>query len=76
MELEAARLSLCEEAILRDLLRRCQIFLPPGYARADAVRKLRSRAPSPGAGVGTVGRGRGGGTQAGDGNASAGRQGG
>lgn len=41
LELEAARLALCEEAVLRDLLRRCGIALPPGYARADAVNKLR-----------------------------------
>lgn len=42
LELEAARLALCEEAVLRDLLRRCGVALPPGYARADAVNKLRS----------------------------------
>ncbi|CAN0321131.1 unnamed protein product, partial [Scytosiphon promiscuus] len=40
LELEAARLALCEEAVLRDLLRRCGVTLPPGYARADAVNKL------------------------------------
>lgn len=40
--MEAARLALCEEAVLRDLLRRCGVALPPGYARADAVNMLRS----------------------------------
>lgn len=44
--MEAARLALCEEAVLRDLLRRCGISLPPGYARASAIDKLRGRSSS------------------------------
>lgn len=62
--MEAARLALCEEAVLRDILRRCGISLPPGYARAGAIDKLRgrssSRRNSNGQTVGVRAQGRGG----------------
>ncbi|CAN0509594.1 unnamed protein product, partial [Discosporangium mesarthrocarpum] len=51
LETKAARLALCEEAVMRDLLRRCGVPLTPGYARLDALHRVKG-----------VGRGSGGGS--------------